>query len=1335
MVMVFSTLMAVAQTNTGGISGNVTDKTGAVVPNANVVITNTGTNEVHHLTTNGKGSFIQEDLTPAVYKITVDSPGFGKSVLDNVKVDTSAVATANIVLTPGNVSTQVEVSANAAMVNTESGTLGQTITGRQLQDLPLANRSVLDLAVTLPNISGDVGTEDPQVTSGAPVPGYNLNTNGGRSGGTYMMADGVSNTGVGLAREVVAFSPEMVQEFTVSTNSFDAQYGRTGGGVISVTTKSGTNDYHGAAFWYTRNPDFNADPFTQATVNRPVEDLRWNQFDAQLGGPVIIPKLYNGKNKTFFFFAGEPRYQSDHLQSTANLPSPQMLSGNFSNLVLENGSGTAGGAGPAPASLLSQFPASAFASSNTINIYNQFNVFGNQFKTATLATGASYPQFPGNIIPASMIDPTAVNLLKYLPKPNTTPFLDTNGYVDNFEAYRFVSDNETRYNLRIDQNISDRNHLSFRWTTVPEIGVTGFDAQYPIDGVGATYSDSHQFMLSDTWTISPTVVNELRLAYTRANFSGALPPQYDINTGQNISTQNGLPSLTKGGVPLLSFELDSFGAIGSQGSTQNTNLEQQYEIADNVYITRGAMTLKFGVDLSRDMLNAENFYAADGGNYSFRYVQTDSTGGAGTQANIGGFGLASYLLGVPNQVSLATSLIPYYYRWNSGAGYVQNDWKIRPNLTLNLGMRYSLQLPRTEEYNHQGVFDPALAETVNLPTPCQLPNCTAAGAATGLPVITQATIIPFAFDGYGGRSRYLTPIRWMDFEPRFGFAYQPKTSGFLNWVVRGGYGLSHVPLTGMNRNPVPNFAGGAANFGENAGQVNSNYVMRLSSNPPYDPFVPTNTVLDLANNPSGLVYGPAINFPAYVSTGETAVPYVQNWNFSLQKQFGSRSLLELSYAGSKGTHLFMPQVDINNAPLRYLSFLQSNNYTVSNTVPDPLGRKNSNGAVVADTLQSLDSPYFGFGAVNTLYDASGNSSFNAAIVSFRQQATKGLQFYTNFRWSKSIDDASDASPDKGTLTTGTPGGAQYAYGAPASGDRSVSTYNQPYVFNFVGIYDLPFGYGRQFGQHAWYPLQALFGGWTLSGVERYYSGYPAEITIATDPYVNTVVTHGIRPNIVSGVPNINPNFSMGCPTTASCAPYVNPALFELPPAGTLGNAPRTLPWIDGPMIQQFDASVQKTFTIKEKYQVQFRVDGINVFNHPTFRNSVNSGGGTDLFGSYPTFAPTAANIQSTYNSWASFNGQPLYGTATGNANVAAIQAFLKASENLAGTLPANYFSVPIPSNITSANANSYNILTPDGYKLNQIRNNVNLGNGGSLYYPGQPIASPRYIQFALTIRF
>src|SRR6266850_6033987 len=240
-VLVLCAVASSGQTNKGGISGTVMDPNGAAVPGATVTVTNIGTNQSTTVTTSQDGAFSVSSLEPVTYRVIVELAGFKKAVLESVKVDTASIASANVLLETGTVAETVTVTSDAPLLNTESGTTSQTITERQIQDVPLSNRSVLDLALTAPNVTGDAGSEDADVTSGQPVPGYNLNLNGGRSGSTSILADGVNNTGVGVARAVVSFTPETVQEFTVQTSAFDAQFGNTGGGVINVTTKSGTN--------------------------------------------------------------------------------------------------------------------------------------------------------------------------------------------------------------------------------------------------------------------------------------------------------------------------------------------------------------------------------------------------------------------------------------------------------------------------------------------------------------------------------------------------------------------------------------------------------------------------------------------------------------------------------------------------------------------------------------------------------------------------------------------------------------------------------------------------------------------------------------------------------------------------------------------------------------------------------------------------------------------------------------------------------------------------------------------------------------------------------------
>ncbi len=1323
-ILALSVVSLFAQTNRGAISGTVSDQLQALVPGATVTLTNAGTNEVRKLTTSQSGAFSFEDLEPVLYRVEVEAPGFNKTIVENVKVDTSTTATVNVMLKAGSVDTRVTVTAEAAMVNTESGTTSSTITERQIQDVPLANRSVLDLALTLPNVSGDAGSENPTLLTSTTCPGCNLSVNGGRPMSTLLMTDGTNNTGISLARTMVSFSPETVQEFTVLTSAYSAEYGTSGGGVIMTTTKSGTNELHGTALWYNRNPVFAAAPFTQAAANRPVSTLKYNQFSLAAGGPVYIPKVYNGKNKTFWFAAVEPFYRRDHLDQYGLLPTDGMRSGDFSGLVNTP-------SGWLPQSVVNQFQSTApnaVTASDSV-IYDQYNVVnGNQFTPIALASGQTYIPFPGNMIPQSLLDTSAQKALKYI-APAGPYYLNANGLISNIVTPRVLSQDEQRYTVRVDETISVKNHLTGRFTSTP-IVKTVFTPISPTTDA-AEYSAAKQVMLADTHTISATTLNDLRLNYTRGRFSNTTAPEYDATSGQNLNTVFGLPNLTKGGVPLFNTLFPGSSpnggsstatGLGSGGSTSVEDREERYAVTDIFYKTVGNMSWKVGVDVSHSLQNVIPLYAALGGAYNFSNIQTDSNG---TSTGTGGSPFASFLLGVANgNVTLRNSEIPYYYRWNAYAGFIQNDWKVKRNLTLNLGVRYNLQMPRTEKYNNQGVFRPDLAQSVQLPSPLTLQDGE---------VITSTLVPPFAFAGRGGNSPYLTPVDYTDFEPRFAFAWTPTRFQSHGLTVRGGYGLSHAPISGTTRLPNPDF-GATTNFATTAPSTTANpsYVMRLGENPPVlTPQTPSQTI----NAPtSGMV---TTNSLYYQGIGGFAIssnyhtPYVQNWNLTLSWQANPSTTVEVSYVGNKGTHLFMPHEDIDGKDQNLLNAQNAANVSTTATINDPLGRINPvTGKVLTVQNGSLGSPYLGFSTLYLLYDSSANSIRHAGYISVIHHATRGLTFMSNYTYGKSIDDASSSGDDKNILTpVGGQVDGQVAFGGSRRLDRSVSTYDQRHVFNNTFIYDLPLGRGRQFLNHAWKPLEFIAGGWTTTGIVRFNSGFPYMPTLADTNQLGDL-THTARPDIVPGVPLINPYFSMSCPTGAGCEPYLNPAAFSRPALGQLGTAPRTLDSVRGPWDQFFDLSIQKNFNLGEsgKRRIQLRVDALNALNHPTFRVFPNNAGGTDW---NTSAAPsTAALTASDYNTWATVNNQPLAATTQGTANLNAINALLNAQKNAAGVLPVNFFSTPVPTDFWKLQPGNFDITTVQGLKLFRLRQAYNT-SFGDLYNSGQP----RFIQFGVKLYF
>lgn len=1299
-----------AQSNKGGMTGTVVDATGAVVAGASVVIVNQATNDRLELKTSDAGTFSAPLLDPVEYKVTASHPGFRETVLPRVKVDTATTTSLKIALKLGELTADVSVTAEAPLINRGSGTPGQTIGERQIVEMPLNNRSVLDLALTVGNVAGDAGSEDPQMGSELPTPGFNLFVNGGRAGSTAILADGARNTGVGLGRSVVTFSPDTVREFTVQTSNFSAEYGQTGGGVINMSTKSGSNRYEGLLYWYHRNPALNAAPFTTASVNRPQANRRQHQFGVTYGGPVEIPKLFDGRNRTFFFFAYEPRYYYDSTPFNSLLPTEAMRRGDFSNLVTVPGN-----------NVTTRDIAERFGLPwQPLTLYNQFQLAGNQLRRTTPPAGGSFPEFPNNVIPAPMLDPLALDLLKYLPPPGDY-FLDTDGALRNYTDSNFIRNLEQRLTVRLDHNLTKSNRLSGRYTQVPIRGDRGrgnFEVgRDEVNTGGTDYSWSRQALVTDSHIFSSSMFNELRVNYTYGRFTRNFPPGFDAMTGRNLSTELGLPSLTPGGLP--EFQTGG-GNIGWSQSQQNENNEQTYGIADTLSWVRGKQTWKFGADLLQQRLKTIPMFGASGGRYEFAR-NTTLTNSALTNGT-GGYGFAQYLLGVYNQTTLRDSLIPYYYQWNSAAGFVQNDWQVKSSLTINLGLRYTLQLPRTEKDDRQGAFLLDQARVYSLPQPVTLP--------TG-DVITTALVPPFGYSGRGGRSRYITPIDWNGWEPRAGFAWVP---GF-DWnhagkfVVRGGYGLSHAPLTGMGRNPSPDFASGTTTYSFNTRVTDPAFVARICCNKPQ--WVPK-TPEQVLNIPSdGLVWLDGINIAAAAISPNARVPATHSWSATAGYELPWHTVVELTYTGSRGVHLFLPPTNVNAVPFSLTDTYLALGINPLDNVPDPLGRLDANGNVFQFSQGYLGTTYLGFEGLNVMLDARASSQFNAATISVRRPHYRGLSYTMNYTYGRSMDNASDAGGVRFTDFNPVRTNGHIAFGAPLSADWSVSTFDVKHAFSGSFLYDFPFGHGRSFLSDGGRLVEGLVGGWSLSGVGRIQGGVPLVVVLRDD---NRLGVEGnpraIRPDLVPGVPLYNPLWSHSCPVGQICEPYFNPAAFMRPVKGELGNAPRTLDNARWPTQHYLDLSLQKNFPLGDgRRRLQIRVDAINVLNHPVFKFGRDSDNGE-------IFALPAEGLLTTaqYNAWASFNGKPLAGTPAGDAlRAAADQILLNGRMPGTLTLRPDFFHIPVPQGFHSADPNSFDITTDTGLKLYRLKQAYTPDRWGFL--DARSPYTPRFIQFAIKIYF
>ena len=1325
-----------AQTNKGSISGTITDPSGAVVPGATVTITNIGTGHKIELITNEKGIYMVPNLDPVEYLIEVELTGFKKAVVDRVKVDTATGATVNLALQIGEARSDViHVTAEAAAINAESGAAGQTVVQRQIADMPLNNRSVLDLAMTVANVHGDPGSEDPDLASTIPTPGYNLFVNGGRAGSTNLLADGARNTGVGLGRAVVTFSPDSVQEFTVQTSNFSAEYGQSGGGIINMTTRSGTNRFYGNLNWYNRNPVFGAGTYTMSGTVRPKRNLRQNQFGAIFSGPVIIPKLYNGHDKTFFFVSFEPRYYSESTPVEPLLPTEAMRHGDFSNLVNVSGA-------QAPRDVAARFPQ---LTTTDVILYNQFLVQGSKFlRPQSMPAGqTTFPQFPNNIIPQSLLDPIALKIQEKIPKAGEY-FISSSGNLANYSTTNFITNKEQRLTAKIDHQLTRNNKLSGRYTQVPVRGDKGCcDFQAGVNEFnsgGTDYSWSRQLLITDTHTWR-NMINELRLNYTRGRFTRNMPPMYDIYSGKNWSTELGLPSLTTGGLP--SFITGPW-TLGFSQSQQNENIEQTYNVADNFTWIHRNMTWKFGVDMADMRLKTAPMFGGPGGRYEFN--RNNSWTNSALTNGTGGANYAQFLLGVPNLVTMRDSLFTYYYRWKSVAGFVQNDWKLRPNFTLNLGLRYTLQYPREEKNGLQAAFLPELAKEYSLTAPVTLAN----GA-----VVTRAMVPPLAFAGLGGRNKYLLPVDYNGWEPRFGFAWVPRLFGWNEagkLVVRGGYGLSHATLTGMDRNANPDFSGTSGFNGDTGGVdaavvnidgVNYNTMMRLCCN---QPALVAKTPQERLQIPSdGLLYLDSINYAslARVVSGNFHVPYVQSFSLQLSYEFPMQFILETAYTGAKGTHLFMPPINLVPRPYDTAESFFRIGASPDTAINDPLGRRQPNGQVVRVAQGDVQSKYLGFPNLNTYLDSSSNSIRHGMYVSLQKRMSRGLMFTSNYTFAKSIDDASDSGGVRFVDFNIIRSNGQVMAGAPRSLDRSVSTFDVRHTFNATFLWDLPAGKNRKFlsGAPGW--LNHVVGGWTLSGSGRIQQGTPLVVVIRDGNQLAAGNLRAIRPNLVPGQPLKNPLWSRECPIGTSCEPWFNPAAFMRPIKGEYGNTPRTLDAARWPTIYLFDMSVQKNWRLTERARLQLRMDAINLFNHPIFQFGRDSDNG-EIF----TTPSEAVISNADYDNWARFSpgSRPARNTAAGAALLAQINAMIRSYNINPSTtsttivLPRDFFAVPVPQGFHSANLNSFDITNVQGLKLFRLKQAYTPDRWGYLGVTrgAGALASPytpRFLQFALKLYF
>jgi hypothetical protein len=1156
-----------AQSDRGTIAGTVLDSSGGAVEGAQVTATGEQTGTVYTATTGPTGGFRIGDVRIGIYRVTVATASFKTAEKTGVVVQVNSVSSLEYTLQPGDVKETTTVIADAPSLQTENSEIGTVVSTRQIQDLPLALnangqsflRSVQSFVFLTPGTAGP-GTNSDASSSGI----FESKIAGGQNFSTEVLLDGASTArpDSGSAFDQNAPSVEAISEFKVSTSTYSSAYGRTSGGVQSFSTKSGTNAYHGTAFDLLRNDKLNANSWTNNFHGAPKPRDHQNDFGGSLGGPVRIPKLYNGHDKTFFFFSYEQYRNNQGTSNVTTLPTDAERAGDFSALL----GGPTGAINPCDNSPVLTGQIFDPSTTKTVN--------GTQCRTA----------FPGNKI-TTPLSSVAQNVLSFLDVHPNLPG-QQNGLVNNFLFTASKPIRDTTMTFRIDQNWGTRNKFFFSYSSRDQEVLNGTPAiPPPMDPNFFNSNFTHYTRFGWDRTIGSTMVNHFNIGLNRLNnFSKG-----ESVTGPEWNSVLGITGASGPVFPQFSFQGSPL-SIGYQGfSTANAdgNLPNGLIVADGFAWVKGRHTLNFGFDW-RSYQFSRLSLANQSPSYTFQNFQTAYT----PNNSQTGDPFASFLIGVPHEESLQVNSV--FPRWASNyyAGYVQDDFKFRKNLTLNLGLRYEVETPRHEAHDAQSVLD-LTAEN------------------PGTPGTPGAMIYG---SGASGADTYYRNIG-----PRVGFAYAPsKLFGwFDNTVLRGGYSIYYAALT-------------YSDFG-------NNLTSGTSARPDFvspDKFTPVQA-LDQgfpSFPPPSNAQDPTLNngkFPDYVAPDYGRPGMVQNWSLELQHQLATDLILSVAYVGSHSTRLHSNLAQINTINPQFLSLGTKLNDPVLSatgqatlaslgvTVPswfEPLYGPSGN-----DLVGQLLRPHPNFQSIGTncCLENLGQSTYNALQMKLERRFRNGLNILASYTYSKTLTDADSSFPTFTGFNSNV-FGAQNPYNLKA--EKSVSFQDIPHTFVLSYLYELPAGPGKKYFNHG--VASKVLGGWQVSGVHRYQNGSPLVINeFATSP---NFTGGNYRFSTIPGAPLISPNASSfnpfgadsGCKANTdgtftakstnnffNCAALLDPnasATLVAQQGYVFGNLPVAFSNIRSPGYINEDFAIIKRTYITEGQSIIFKLDIPNAFNRHVF---------------------------------------------------------------------------------------------------------------------------------------
>jgi len=1149
--------LASAQVDRGTFTGIVTDVTGAVIPGVKVTITSTGTGIEYSTTTTSAGQYTVPAVPIGTYDLSFESPGFNRLVQRNVEVGVGEVRRVDVSLEVGAVTESIEVTAEVPRLQTDAPDVATSLQSSAMLDLPLAigggGRTMEDLVYKI--VPG---------TSGGTYRSYIVGTQ------TWSKASLLEGSSVDTVKPghfgEASVSMEAVQEFKIMTSAVSAEYGRSQGAVFNYVLKSGTNAIHGTGYGLLRNEALNANSFANKArgIKRP-RDRKWD-YAGSFGGPVYLPKLYNGKNKTFFYFTYE-RYHEDNLiygSPNQTLPIPDFYDGNFSRLLG--------------------------------NKLKYTDALGNPVYKGAVYDPSTFYQldsgdwvgqmFPSNTIPKSRFSQVAQKVNAIMQQYYLPTVTDSSGQIALVNnAYRPAQNclkrDQWQVSIKADHNIGSYHKLSgsyalnHRPRQDRRSGI--WDPREPDGGPlsSGQYQtlEAHFARVAYDWTISPTVMNHAQVFYNRnlndmPNFHSATDGLAEL--GIKGPTMEGYPIMNWGGGPFVKLTNPGYGrhwfvSVDAGG------------IQDTLSFSSGRHFVKIGADWRR---NINHYRGNTATQFNFNATST-AIPFEPYSGNYTGYSFASYLLGIVYSGNLQRHT-PFGYIFDYASAFIQDDFKVSNKLTLELGLRWDYRAPIREKHDELASWDYDAID----------------------PVSGLKGAYAFAGDCSGCiGSSYFSPKDWNNFAPRLGLAWRvlPKTT------IRAAYAIffqgpgDHGSSLGTKSRFAwtPTYAYGADPVNPWAGRHN------------IDDGIPMNEIYQAPEmNPSWHIKNSAGLFDA----NEGNMPYIQRWNFNIQREITPNFLLDIGYLGVKGTGLYGGALSrVNQLPA---SVLQQYGKALTNPVTNE-AQAAANGVpypfpgyrgTVAGALREYPQVR-GTGTITNVGNHLGFSSTHSFQVVLDKRFSKGFNAYISYTWQKTLANKGAARDFDGAVDKNYP--LDY-YNLAL--EKTVMSYDVPHMFKVYGSYELPFGRGRTFLTGAPRPVNAILGGWSVSAVLNYMSGTPLTFTGASHPPGWNGATN--RLNIAAGE-IVNSGYSKGnfnfADVGASSNTYLNKDMFSDPDPYTLGTAAHYYTQARGFGTISEDIGLQKNFKYGEKYRFQIRAEFLNLFNRH-YLGGIVGDFRSDLFG-------------------------------------------------------------------------------------------------------------------------